>query len=117
MAAGFSDPRLDLGRMAAVNKFVPATIRGQIVPARAAVGSNGVPATEIGRTIGLAKSMIGTNGTIGARTITSTSTTIGTITGATTTIGLTTTGGMITTIFIGTMAQDSIAGVGLPGEP
>jgi hypothetical protein len=88
--------------MAAFNaQFDPTTaagfqtagrMAGRIVPARAARENDGNRAT--GPIIARTASMIGTNGTIGDKTITSRSTTTGATIGPIMIIGLITTGGM-----------------------
>jgi hypothetical protein len=102
-AAAFSDRPLVRAKMvAAFNDQFDQTmaavfqIVGRIAPARAARGNDGNRAT--GPIIAPTASTTGLNGTIGARTITSRSTTTGATIGPIMIIGLITTGGMTTGI-------------------
>jgi hypothetical protein len=139
-AAEFNVPRRDQDRMVAESnvprhvqvkmvaafnvQYDPTTaagfqtagqIVGRIVPVRAVPGNDGNRAT--GPIIGPTASMIGTNGTIGARTITSRSTITGATIGVITTIGLITIGGTITIILTSIGTRTLTGGVGRPSAP
>jgi hypothetical protein len=107
MAAEFNVP---FAQMAAIDPFDRATVHGQAARDKAAVVRNGNRA--IGQIIGPTISMIGTSGTIGAKTTSLRSTTTSATTGAISTVGMTAIGGTITGTLISIGIRTSIGGAG-----